>query len=121
MGKDSTNKIGRLRALKEVSNCRSLNPFDEFKELQEDSSSGLWQVWLFAVEGSLFAILQVLLYGRIAREDTKVSILLWIGSILATISVWFITKGHGGDCCSCVNLCLNFVGHNCRRRIKTLS
>ena len=90
MGKDSTNKIGRLRALKEVSNCRSLNPFDEFKELQEDSSSGLWQVWLFAVEGSLFAILQVLLYGRIAREDTKVSILLWIGSILATISVWLI-------------------------------
>jgi hypothetical protein len=45
MGKDSTNKIGRLRALKEVSNCRSLNPFDEFKELQEDSSSGLWR-WL---------------------------------------------------------------------------
>jgi O-antigen/teichoic acid export membrane protein len=50
------------------------------------------EVWLFAVEGSLFAILQVLLYGRIAREDTKVSILLWIGSILATISVWLITS-----------------------------
>jgi O-antigen/teichoic acid export membrane protein len=48
------------------------------------------EVWLFAIEGSLFAILQVLLYGRIAREDTKVSILLWAGSILATLSVWLI-------------------------------
>jgi O-antigen/teichoic acid export membrane protein len=48
------------------------------------------EVWLFAIEGSLFAVLQVLLYGRIAREDTKVSILLWAGSILATISVWAI-------------------------------
>jgi hypothetical protein len=49
------------------------------------------EVWLFAIEGSLFAVLQVLLYGRIAREDTKVSILLWVGAILATISVWLIT------------------------------
>jgi len=48
------------------------------------------EVWLFAIEGSLFAVLQVLLYGRIAREDTKVSILLWVGSILAVISVWLI-------------------------------
>ena len=50
------------------------------------------EVWFFAIEGSLFAVLQVLLYGRIAREDTKVSILLWAGSIIATISVWLITK-----------------------------
>jgi hypothetical protein len=48
------------------------------------------EVWLFAIEGFLFAVLQVLLYGRIAREDTKVSVLLWIGSIIATISVWAI-------------------------------
>ena len=48
------------------------------------------EVWLFAIEGSLFAILQVLLYGRIAREDTKVSILLWAGSILATLIIWLI-------------------------------
>jgi O-antigen/teichoic acid export membrane protein len=48
------------------------------------------EVWLFAIEGSLFAVLQVLLYGRIAREDTKVSVLLWIGSVVATISVWAI-------------------------------
>jgi len=48
------------------------------------------EVWLFAIEGALFAILQVLLYGRIAREDTKVSILLWVGSIIATVSVWSI-------------------------------
>ena len=38
----------------------------------------------------MFAVLQVLLYGRIAREDTKVSILLWAGSIIAAISVWLI-------------------------------
>ena len=50
------------------------------------------EVWLFAIEGSLFAVLQVLLYGRIAREDTKVSILLWVGSIIATISVWLMVK-----------------------------
>ena len=48
------------------------------------------EVWFFAIEGSLFAVLQVLLYGRIAREDTKVSMLLWSGSIIATISVWLI-------------------------------
>jgi hypothetical protein len=48
------------------------------------------EVWLFAIEGSLFAVLQVLLYGRIAREDTKVSILLWAGSIIAMMSVWLI-------------------------------
>ena len=48
------------------------------------------EVWMFALEGSLFAILQVLLYGRIAREDTKVSILLWAGSLIAAISVWLI-------------------------------
>ena len=48
------------------------------------------EVWFFAVEGSLFAVLQVLLYGRIAREDTKVSILLWAGSLFAAISVWLI-------------------------------
>ena len=48
------------------------------------------EVWFFAIEGSLFAVLQVLLYGRIAREDTKVSILLWAGSIFAAISVWLI-------------------------------
>jgi O-antigen/teichoic acid export membrane protein len=48
------------------------------------------EVWLFAIEGSLFAVLQVLLYGRIAREDTKVSVLLWVASIIATIGVWLI-------------------------------
>jgi O-antigen/teichoic acid export membrane protein len=48
------------------------------------------EVWLFALEGSLFAVLQVLLYGRIAREDTKVSILLWAGSLIAAVSVWLI-------------------------------
>ena len=50
------------------------------------------EVWLFAIEGSLFAVLQVLLYGRIAREDTKVSILLWVGSTFAAIGVWLITS-----------------------------
>jgi O-antigen/teichoic acid export membrane protein len=48
------------------------------------------EVWMFALEGSLFAILQVLLYGRIAREDTRVSILLWAGSLIAAVSVWLI-------------------------------
>jgi hypothetical protein len=48
------------------------------------------EVWMFALEGLLFAVLQVLLYGRIAREDTKVSILLWVGSLIAAGSVWLI-------------------------------
>ncbi len=47
-------------------------------------------VWLFALEGTLFAILQVLLYGRIAREDTSVSIMLWVGSIVASLLVVFV-------------------------------
>jgi hypothetical protein len=51
MGKDSSNKIGRLLAFIEVSNCRSLNPFDKFKELLEDSPSGLWR-WLGKSVGS---------------------------------------------------------------------
>ena len=50
------------------------------------------EVWLFAIEGSLFAVLQVLLYGRIAREDTKVSVLLWVASIIATVSVWLVAN-----------------------------
>jgi hypothetical protein len=48
------------------------------------------EVWLFAIEGSLFASLQVLLYGRIAREDISVSIILWAGTLLAIFSVWFL-------------------------------
>ena len=51
MGKDSSHKIGTLLALKEVSNCRSLNPLDKFKELLEDSPSGLWR-WLGKSVGS---------------------------------------------------------------------
>ncbi|MGA0078461.1 MAG: hypothetical protein ACO3IH_03430 [Candidatus Nanopelagicales bacterium] len=34
--------------------------------------------------------MQVLLYGRIAREDTSVSIMLWIGSIIASLLVVFV-------------------------------
>jgi len=55
----------------------------KYLELYED-------VWLFAIEGSLFALLQVLLYGRIAREDISVSFILWAGTFLAIFSVWFL-------------------------------
>ncbi len=48
---------------------------------------------MFALEGSTFAVLQLLLYGRIVREDTKVSILLWVGSLIAAVSVWLIAMG----------------------------
>jgi O-antigen/teichoic acid export membrane protein len=49
-------------------------------------------VWLFAIGGTLFAILQVLLYGRIAREDTSVSIMLWVGSIIASVLIVFAVE-----------------------------
>ena len=49
------------------------------------------EVWLFAIEGSLFAVLQVLLYGRIAREDRNVSFYLMLGSIIAITSVLLIS------------------------------
>jgi O-antigen/teichoic acid export membrane protein len=49
------------------------------------------EVWLFAIEGSLFAVLQVLLYGRIAREDRNVSFYLMLGSLFAITSVLFIS------------------------------
>jgi O-antigen/teichoic acid export membrane protein len=46
------------------------------------------EIWLFALEGTLFAVLQVLLYGRIAREDLKVTRILWAASISAIFVVW---------------------------------
>jgi hypothetical protein len=49
-------------------------------------------VWLFSLEGTLFAILQVLLYGRIAREDTSVSIMLWVGSVIASVMIIFVIE-----------------------------
>jgi hypothetical protein len=46
------------------------------------------EVWLFSLEGALFAVLQVLFYARIAREESKFSIILWVGVISTMISVW---------------------------------
>ena len=45
------------------------------------------EVWYFALEGTLFSILQVLLYGRIAREDSRAAVLLWF----AIVFVVFVT------------------------------
>lgn len=41
-------------------------------------------VWLFALEGSLFAIVQVLLYGRLAHDDRRAVVAVWGAAALLT-------------------------------------
>jgi len=46
------------------------------------------EVWLFAIEGVFFALLQVILYSRISRNDTIAPIILWFGTLIAVIIIW---------------------------------
>ena len=48
------------------------------------------EIWIFAVEGTLFAILQVLLYGKIAKDNISVSILLWMGTFVTILLAWIL-------------------------------
>ena len=43
-------------------------------------------MWLFALEGSAFALIQVLLYSRLASQDTRAVIAVWV-SLIALVSI----------------------------------
>jgi uncharacterized membrane protein YhaH (DUF805 family) len=47
-------------------------------------------MWLFALEGSAFALVQVLLYSRLAAQDRKAVIAVWVAlaSLVAIVSLW---------------------------------
>ncbi len=48
------------------------------------------EAWLFALEGSAFALVQVLLYARLAAQDTRAVIAVWAGLVILvlTVSLW---------------------------------
>jgi O-antigen/teichoic acid export membrane protein len=48
------------------------------------------EMWLFALEGSAFALVQVLLYARLATQDRKAVIAVWVALVaqVLIISVW---------------------------------
>jgi O-antigen/teichoic acid export membrane protein len=48
------------------------------------------EIWLFALEGAAFALVQVLLYARLATQDRKAVISVWIALAVQVIviSVW---------------------------------
>jgi len=48
------------------------------------------EAWLFALEGSAFALVQVLLYARLASEDRRAVTTVWVGlaALVAIIALW---------------------------------
>lgn len=48
------------------------------------------EAWLFALEGSAFALVQVLLYARLAAQDKKAVIAVWVALavLVLVVSVW---------------------------------
>lgn len=47
-------------------------------------------IWLFALEGSAFALVQVLLYARLAAQDRKAVIAVWIAliTLVTIVATW---------------------------------
>ena len=45
------------------------------------------EVWLFALEGSAFALVQVLLYARLATQDRKAVLAVWAALIVLVVAV----------------------------------
>lgn len=50
-------------------------------------------VWLFAAEGSVFALAQLMLYGRLSRQDRTAVLAVWaaVAALVAAVA----TLGHG--------------------------
>ncbi|MDO8307802.1 MAG: oligosaccharide flippase family protein [Actinomycetota bacterium] len=48
------------------------------------------EAWLFALEGSAFALVQVLLYARLATQDRRAVLTVWIalGVLVTIVSLW---------------------------------
>ena len=47
------------------------------------------EIWLFALEGSAFALVQVLLYGRLATQDRSAVLAVWAGLVVLVAVVVF--------------------------------
>jgi O-antigen/teichoic acid export membrane protein len=45
------------------------------------------EIWLFALEGSAFALVQVLLYARLATQDRRAVIAVWAGLVVLVVLV----------------------------------
>lgn len=47
-------------------------------------------IWLFALEGSAFALVQVLLYARLAAQDRKAVVAVWIAlvTLVVVVATW---------------------------------
>jgi O-antigen/teichoic acid export membrane protein len=47
-------------------------------------------IWLFALEGSAFALVQVLLYARLAAQDRKAVIAVWVAlaTLVIVVATW---------------------------------
>lgn len=52
--------------------------------VQYESMAG--DMWLFALEGSAFALVQVLLYSRLAAQDRKAVLAVW-GALIALVAI----------------------------------
>lgn len=48
------------------------------------------EAWLFALEGSAFALVQVLLYARLATQDQRAVIAVWaaLGVLVGVVALW---------------------------------
>lgn len=48
------------------------------------------RAWLFALEGSAFALVQVLLYARLAAQDKRAVLTVWVGLVILvlTVALW---------------------------------
>jgi O-antigen/teichoic acid export membrane protein len=48
------------------------------------------EAWLFALEGSAFALVQVLLYARLATQDTRAVLAVWAALVVlvAVVALW---------------------------------
>lgn len=47
------------------------------------------EAWLFALEGSAFALVQVLLYARLAAQDRRAAISVWVALVALVVIVVF--------------------------------
>ena len=46
------------------------------------------EAWLFALEGSAFALVQVLLYARLATQDRKAVLAVWVALVVLVTASW---------------------------------
>jgi len=71
------------------------------------------EAWLFALEGSAFALVQVLLYARLAAQDRKAVASVWIALVIlvGTVALWrHDSVAQIVTTVACVSLALAVIG-----------